>query len=98
MLDAIREAKAAGADEARLAELYDLQRKAMWRLDFISSENSMGFHADQEAARILAESIDFSRRAQALALRYRAGEAPEVNLPVVPVQGVTRAEGAPGGT
>ena len=28
----------------------------------------MGFHADQEAARILAKSIDFSRRGQ-MALR-----------------------------
>ena len=30
-----------------------LQRKAQWRLDFIAAENSMGFHAPQEAARIL---------------------------------------------
>jgi nitrite reductase (cytochrome c-552) len=30
----------------------------MWRLDYIASENSKGFHASQEAARILAESID----------------------------------------
>jgi nitrite reductase (cytochrome c-552) len=71
MLDAIGEAKKAGADEEQLAPAYELQRKAMWRLDFISSENSRGFHADQEAARILAESIDFSRQAQALALRLR---------------------------
>lgn len=34
-------------------------------LDFIEAENSMGFHADQEAVRILGESIDFSRRGQA---------------------------------
>ena len=46
-----------------------LQRQAMWRLDFISSENSMGFHADQEAMRILGESIDYSRQAQNLAVR-----------------------------
>ena len=32
----------------------------MWRLDFISSENS-GFHADQEAVRI-GESIDYAAR------------------------------------
>jgi hypothetical protein len=34
-------------------------------LDFIEAENSMGFHADQEAVRILALSIDESRRGQA---------------------------------
>src|SRR5690606_30530340 len=48
MLDAIMEAKAAGATEEQLAEAFELQRKAMWRLDYISSENSKGFHADQE--------------------------------------------------
>jgi len=96
MLDAIREAQAAGVGEAQLAELYRLQRKAMWRLDYISSENSYGFHADQEAARILAESIDYSRRAQAMALRLRATDAPSTEpLPREPVQGVTPTPAAP---
>jgi nitrite reductase (cytochrome c-552) len=45
----------------QLAEAQALQRKAQWRLDFISAENSMGFHADQEAARILGEAIDYAR-------------------------------------
>lgn len=89
MLDAIREAQAAGVSDEDLAEAYDLQRMAMWRLDYISSENSLGFHADQEAARVLAESIDYSRQAQAIAVRLRAPEAPEVTAPVEPVQGIT---------
>jgi nitrite reductase (cytochrome c-552) len=92
MLDAIREAKATGAGEERLEQLYDLQRKSMWRLDYISSENSKGFHASQEAAKILAESIDFSRQAQAVANRIRAPQAPEVDLPVEPIQGVSSEE------
>jgi nitrite reductase (cytochrome c-552) len=93
MLDAIMEAKAAGATDADLAEIFDLQRKAMWRLDYISSENSKGFHADQESARILAESMDFSRQAQAAALRWRAPEAPSTeDLPTEPVRGVTPGE------
>jgi nitrite reductase (cytochrome c-552) len=41
-----------------------LQRKAQWRLDFVHAENSMGFHASQEAARILAEAIDYARQGQ----------------------------------
>ena len=45
MLDAIMEAKAADATAEQLAPILDLQRKAIWRLDFISSENSDGFHA-----------------------------------------------------
>lgn len=89
MLDAIREAQAAGATPEQLQPVFELQRKAMWRLDFVSSENSMGFHADQEAARLLGESIDYSRQAQALALRLRAPAPPRVDLPVEPVQGVT---------
>ena len=96
MLDAILEAKAAGATEDQLTALFELQRRAMWRLDYISSENSRGFHADQEAARILGESIDYSRQAQALALRLRAGEAPSTeHLQTEPVLGVTRPGEAP---
>ena len=57
-------AKKAGADEARLQPVLELQRKAQWRVDFINAENSMGFHAPQEAARILGEAIDFGRQGQ----------------------------------
>jgi len=90
MLDAIREAQASGATDQQLAEVFDLQRKAMWRLDYISSENSRGFHADQEAARILAESIDYSRQAEALALRQRAPTAPDISgMPVEGPTGIT---------
>ena len=95
MLDAIREAQANGASKEELAPILDLQRKAMWRLDFISSENSRGFHADQEAARILAESIDFSRQAQTQALRLRAGDVETDALPEDSVEGVTPTEKAP---
>lgn len=74
MLDAIGEAKAAGATAEQLAPILDLQRKAMWRLDYISSENSYGFHASQEAMRILGESIDYSRQAQVAATRLRVSQ------------------------
>jgi nitrite reductase (cytochrome c-552) len=47
---------------------------AIGLLDFIEAERSMGFHAPQEAACILGESINFSRQGQA-ALR---GKAPGV--------------------
>jgi nitrite reductase (cytochrome c-552) len=90
MLDAILQAKAAGVSEEQLAEVYQLQRASMWRLDYISSENSRGFHADQEATRILGESIDYSRKAQTLALRLRAPSAPDTTtLPITPMTGVS---------
>jgi nitrite reductase (cytochrome c-552) len=66
MLDAIAAAKRAGASTEKLAPMLELQRKAQWRLDFVAAENSMGFHAPAEAARILAESIDYSRQASAI--------------------------------
>ena len=56
---------------AALQSVQALQRKAQWRLDFIAAENSMGFHAPQEAARILGESIDYSRQAQVAASNWR---------------------------
>ncbi len=65
MFDAIIAAQADGATEEQLKSIRDLQRKAMWRLDYISSENSKGFHASQEAARVLAESVDYARQAVA---------------------------------
>jgi nitrite reductase (cytochrome c-552) len=45
-----------------LAKPRDFHRKAQWRLDSVAAENSMGFHAPQETARILAESIDYARQ------------------------------------
>lgn len=73
-LDAVRSAQAGGATPADLAPILELQRKAQWRIDFISSENSMGFHAPQEAARILGEAIDYARQGQAKALTLAATE------------------------
>ena len=42
-----------------------LARIATGRPGFVSAENSMGFHAPQESARILGLSIDASRKWQA---------------------------------
>ena len=50
--------------DGRLAQARDYQRKAQFLTDFIEAENSMGFHADQEAARVLARAIDYARRGQ----------------------------------
>lgn len=68
----LEQAIADGIPAERLAEAQALQRKAQWRLDFISAENSMGFHAPQEAARILGEAIDYARQGQLSLARERA--------------------------
>jgi len=62
--DAIVAAKEAGLTDEDLAEAYELQKWAQMRWDFVSSENSTGFHSPQEAARILAECIDLTRQAE----------------------------------
>jgi nitrite reductase (cytochrome c-552) len=71
MLDAVSAAKNRGATVQELAPLLELQRKAQWRLDFVAAENSMGFHAPAEAARILGESIDYARQAEVKARQRR---------------------------
>ena len=38
------------------------------RWDFVSSENSTGFHNPQETARVLANVIDKARQAQLIAV------------------------------
>lgn len=68
LIEAIVAAKAAGASDAALEAARELQRKAQWRLDYIAAENNMGFHAPQEAARILGEAIDYARQGQVAAL------------------------------
>ena len=42
------------------------------RWDFISSENSTGFHSPQESARVLADSINLARQAELEAVKVLA--------------------------
>jgi nitrite reductase (cytochrome c-552) len=69
LLDAIIAAQKAGATDDQLKAARELHRKAQWRLDFVAAENSMGFHAPQEAARILAEAIDYARQGELAVVR-----------------------------
>ncbi len=61
---ALAETKEAGAGDEQLEAARQEHRKAQWRLDFVNAENSMGFHAPQETARVLGEAIDHARRGQ----------------------------------
>jgi nitrite reductase (cytochrome c-552) len=71
----IKAAAAAGRTDAQLAPARDFQRRAQFYLDFVEAENSTGFHAPQEAARVLGASIDFSRQGQ-IAARDLGGAPP----------------------
>jgi nitrite reductase (cytochrome c-552) len=79
LINDIKSAKDAGATDADLAIARDHQRKAQFYLDFVEAENSMGFHAPEEAARILGESINFTRIGQ-VSLRNVKASAPVAML------------------
>jgi nitrite reductase (cytochrome c-552) len=64
LIDDLKAARAAGKSDADLKTALYLHRRAQFYLDFIEAENSTGFHAPQEAARILGESINFARQGQ----------------------------------
>ena len=68
LIEDIKQAKAGIKDETELDPARKFQRQAQFLLDFVEAENSTGFHAPQEAARILGESIDAARKGQ-VALR-----------------------------
>ena len=61
----IKATAARGATEAELAPARQAHRRAQFFLDFVEAENSMGFHAPQEAMRLLGLSLDHTRRGQA---------------------------------
>ena len=68
LIDDLAATGRAGGHQAEVQKARGHQRSAQFFLDFIEAENSMGFHADQEAMRILGRSIDSSRLGQ-VALR-----------------------------
>ncbi len=82
LMDLINDIKAnkdkVSADQ--LAQARDYQRRGQFMIDFIMSENSMGFHAPQEATRILGEAINLCRLGQ---LALHGGPPPSHNPPVI---------------
>jgi nitrite reductase (cytochrome c-552) len=78
-MDAIVAAKNAGATDEQLTEARTLYRRAQMRWDFISSENSTGFHSPQEAARVLAICLDLARQAQLSAILVTPSAAQEAS-------------------
>ena len=68
LIDAITALKAASANPNNDAKLLDearqLHRKAQFLWDFVSAENSMGFHNPPYVLKILADSTNLARQAQ----------------------------------
>jgi nitrite reductase (cytochrome c-552) len=74
----IKTAKQNGATDAQLAAARDYHRRGQFMIDFVMSENSMGFHAPQEAMRILGDAINLCRLGQ---LSLHGGPPPSHNPP-----------------
>lgn len=68
IVDAINAIKAAAAkpdvDAKLLDEARELHRQAQFYWDYVSAENSMGFHNPEYVLKVLAEATDLARQAQ----------------------------------
>ena len=82
LINDTKAAKQAGVSEAQITEAQVAQRKAQFLLDFVEAENSTGFHAPQEAARILDQSLEYTRKGQ-LALRVKFPQVVVIGQPPV---------------
>jgi nitrite reductase (cytochrome c-552) len=69
LIGSIQEAEKKGVDAKKLDAARKLHRRSQWRADFVGSENSLGFHAGQESARVLGDAIDYARQGQLLLLK-----------------------------
>ena len=78
LINDIKAQKAKGATDTQLAAARDYQRRGQFMIDFVISENSMGFHAPQEATRNLGEAINLCRLGQ---ITLHGGPAPSHNPP-----------------
>jgi len=72
LFDTLQRLKRQAGSGKDLTKALEMQRKAQFRFDFVAAENSMGFHAPQESARILAEAIDYARQGEIAALQTQS--------------------------
>jgi nitrite reductase (cytochrome c-552) len=64
LIDALEAAVRRDSTHPGIAEARRHQRRAQFLVDYIEAENSMGFHAPQEAARVLGNAINEARKGQ----------------------------------
>jgi nitrite reductase (cytochrome c-552) len=96
LLDLVRgieRVRGSDTTDPKVVKAQRYQRAAQFFADFVEAENSMGFHADQEAVRILGNSINFSRLGQA-ALRGEDVPAAPLNAAAGSALRPKRAAGA----
>jgi len=64
LIDDIEGAMGSEIAQGAVDQARSFQRKASFLIDFAEAENSMGFHAPQESARILTQALDYCRKGQ----------------------------------
>jgi nitrite reductase (cytochrome c-552) len=96
LIEAIAAAQALGATTDELADAIQMQRSAGWRIDWVYSEGSHGFHAPQEAARILAEAMDMARQGERMVVQRYGDQLDREAVDIMPPYGVTPDSLAPG--
>lgn len=65
-LDNIKAAQSSKLDPKKIEKALIAQREAQFLIDFIEAENSIGFHAPQEAARLIVLAMDKIREGEIL--------------------------------
>lgn len=98
VITVVAAARALGATDEELAEAIQMQRSSQWRIDWVYSEGSEGFHAPQEAARLLGEAIDYARQGERMVVERWAGRLDRDAVDIQPPFGVTPDSLAPGRT
>ena len=68
LIDSIKAAQLKKVSDIKIKKAQNAQREAQFLIDFIEAENSSGFHAPQEAARLIVIAMDLIREGQ-LALK-----------------------------
>lgn len=64
LIDDIKQIMDSGIANEKVEEARLCQRRATFLIDFVEAENSTGFHADQESARVLFKAMDHLRKGQ----------------------------------
>jgi nitrite reductase (cytochrome c-552) len=81
LIDDLERLNRAEGETPRVLAAREFQRRAAWYLDFVEAENSNGFHAPQEAARLLQMSIDYARQGQLALAGGTLRSTTRINLP-----------------
>jgi nitrite reductase (cytochrome c-552) len=95
LIDDIEKVKAAEGETERVKQARDFHRRAQWYVDYVDAENSTGFHAPQESARLLQMSVDYARQGQLVLSGGTTVSTTRINLQEM--RNPPNKPGAPGG-